>query len=565
MRRFQALAAFGIAVALSPSASADVITDWNGTAIEAGRSFANPNPASYAVVISHLAAYDAVNAIHPTGEPYLSDSVALGATGAESLDAAAAQAFHDVLVQLVPAKKAELDTALELSLAAVPAGDPKTQGSAVGAAAAAAILDARKTDVTSPAPAPAPFVGEDALGKWRPTPRDPFLSKQPPEPVVNPPLAGNTPWWVELEPFAIPSNDVYDPGPPPTLTSARYAQDFLEVKQYGAKTSAVRTGDQTAIARFWAQQTHVPFNAIARTLSLREQLSVDDNARLFALLNLALADSRIAVWRAKYQYLAWRPITAINSQEDDGNPDTVPVAPAADAFTPPTWVPLLETPNHPEYPSGHSGTGAAGAGVLAYWFGDDVPFTIGSDSYLGYTRSFTSLSQAKQENANSRIYAGIHFRFANEAGIVLGDKIAKHVTETYLKKYDVPEPGAGGAGGAEGGGGGETSGTAGAPNEAGAGPTPNGGTTGAGGTGGTTAGSTSGGSTPSDAGEPSTEGGAEPGSDPASGGKAGGSSSGESNDDSGCSVGGGGTGSGAPFLLAALSLVGLLRRRRARP
>lgn len=436
MRRFRTLAAFSIAATLSWSASADVITDWNGTAVEAARSFANPNPATYAIVLAHLAAYDAVNAIHPTGTPYLSNTAALSATADASLDAAAAQAFHDVLVAKISGQKTAIDAALVTSLAAIPDGAAKTKGIAVGAEAAAAVLEARKNDITAPDPAPAPFLGEEALGKWRPTPRDV---------LTNTPLAGNTPWWADLAPFAITANDVYDPGAPPALSSARYALDYLEIKQYGQKTGSLRTADQTAIAKFWAQQTHVPFNAIARSLSLRHKLTLDQNARLFALLNLAIADSRVAIWNAKYKYQAWRPITAINYQGDDGNTDTVAAPPPASG-TDPVWVPLLETPNHPEYPSGHSGTGAAAAGVLAYWFGDDSSYTVGSDSYLGYTRSFTSFSQAAQENANSRIYGGIHFRYANEAGITLGYKIADHVTHTYLTANEIPG-GEGGAGG----------------------------------------------------------------------------------------------------------------------
>ena len=291
MRRFHSLAVLGTALTLSLSASADVITDWNGTAVEVARSFSNPNPASYAIVLAHLAAYDAVNAIHPTGEPYLSDHDDLSAVPTASIIAAAAQAFYEVLIVQVPAKKADLDEALANSLSAVEEGDAKTQGIAIGKAAAAAVLEARSADVTNPNPAPDPFVGEDALGKWRPTPRDV---------LANPPLAGNTPWWGELEPFALTTADVYDPGAPPALSSTRYATDYLEVKQYGAKTGSARSPDQTNIARFWAQQTHVPFNAIARSLALRLHQSVDDNARLFALLNLAIADSRIAVWKAKY-------------------------------------------------------------------------------------------------------------------------------------------------------------------------------------------------------------------------------------------------------------------------
>jgi len=561
MRRFHTLAAFSIAATLSLSASADVITDWNGTAVEAARSFANPNPATYAVVLAHLAAYDAVNAIHPTGTAYLSSTAALSATPEASLDAAAAQAFHDVLVDTIPAQKAALDDALATSLSAIPDGAPKTKGLAVGSAAAAALLEARQADEWWYLdPTPPDFLGEDTLGKWRPTPRDN---------TANAPLPGNTPWWKHLAPFAIDTADVFDPGPPPALSSARYAADYLEVKQYGAKTGSVRSADQTAIAKFWAQQTHVPFNAIARSLSLREKLTVDQNARLFAQLNLAIADSRIAIWNAKYEYQAWRPITAINYQGDDGNSDTVPF-PAPVNPTDPTWVPLLETPNHPEYPSGHSGTGAAAAGVLASWFGDDTSFTVGSDSYLGYTRSFTSFTEAAQENANSRIYGGIHFRYANEAGIALGYKVAEHVITTQLAASQVPG-GEGGAGG-EGGVGGESSAGASAGGESAGGEpaTATGGTGGSGGKGGTGGGGAAAGSAgkssqPSEAGAPAEEGGA-PTTSGGSGsaGKGGTASSSDDSDDSGCSVSApsGGNHAGLLLLLGAAGVVWQRRRTR---
>jgi MYXO-CTERM domain-containing protein len=255
-----------------------------------------------------------------------------------------------------------------------------------------------------------------------------------------------------------------------------------------------------------------------------------------------------------------RPITAINYQDDDGNADTVPFPPPADP-TGPTWLPLLETPNHPEYPSGHSGTGAAGAGVLAYWFGDDVSFTVGSDSSLGYTRSFTRLSDAAQENADSRIYGGIHFRYANEAGLKIGAQIAAHVTSTFLKETELPPSGEGGAGGAdgEGGLGGSTS-EAGAPSEGGAG------TSGGTSSGGTSSGGSAGtGAVPSgEAGESAaTEGGAPADGGAASGGSSGkgGSSGSKGDDDSGCSVAHpSGKSSSAAWLMCLLGL-GLLRRR----
>jgi PAP2 superfamily len=541
MRLDHSFAAFALVATLSASASADVITDWNVIAIDAARVFANPNPATRAVAIGHLAAYDAVNAIDKTGAKYLPGDIAV--TLPASTEAAAIQAFHDALVFAIPAKKADLDAAAAKALEKLADSPAKTNGIAVGEAAAAALVTARTNDG---AETPVAYLGEDALGKWRPTP------------AGN--LAANTPEWATLKPFTLTAGNQFDPGPPPALTSGRYATDFLETKVYGAKTGSVRTADQTNIANFWAQQTHLPLYQLARTFAKARELDVDDNARFFGQLSLAIADSRVAVWNAKYEYGLWRPVTSINSPLDDGNPDTTP-DPEGD------WAPLLETPNHPEYVSGHSATGAAGAEVLADWFGDNNSFAVTSETLVGaaYTRSFTRFSDAAQENANSRIYGGIHYRFSNEAGLALGKKVADYVLAHQLAAF----PKDGGEGGASAGGqsaGG--AGTAGAPDDA---PTTagTGGTTG--GTPATTAGATStagtaGSSTNSgEAGDPATtpEGGAPTGNGGSSstagkGGKK------HSDDDSGCSIANVTTSSGWASLALLLGLSLALNRRRTR-
>jgi hypothetical protein len=533
MRLHYSFAAFNLVASLSHSASADVITDWNIVAIDAARVLANPNPATRAVAIGHLAAYDAVNAITKSGEPYVPGAIAV--TQPASLDAAAIQAFHDALVFAVPAKKTDLDKAAEKALAKLPDGADKTNGIAVGAAAAAALITARTDDGAADVEA---YAGEEALGKWRPTP------------PTN--AAANTPQWATLKPFALVALDQFDPGAPPALTSADYAADLLETQTLGAATGSTRTADQTNIAKFWAQQTHLPFYLLARTFAKAKELSVDENARFFGQLSLALADSRVATWHAKYKYGLWRPVTSINSPVDDGNAATTP-DPEGD------WLPLLETPNHPEYISGHSATGAAGATVLARWFGDDNSFAVTSETLVGaaFTRSFTKFSDAAQENAESRIYGGIHYRFSNEAGLELGEDVAELVLATQLKAF--PDGGEGGAGGAgsEGGaaGAGESSGGTG---EAGEPST----------TGGTSAGTTSGGTsnggtvagTSAEGGSPDSGGDGTGGS---KGGKAGASSVDESEGDS-CSLAGPvGTGSQAALaLVGVLAALSLIQRRR---
>jgi MYXO-CTERM domain-containing protein len=451
----------------------------------------------------------------------------------------------------VPSKQADIDKAAEKALGKLEDGAAKTNGIAVGTAAAAALVTARTNDGSE---TPGIYSGEESLGKWRPTPT--LLQ------------AANTPEWATLKTFGLTAQDQFDPGAPPELSSGAYASAVLETKLYGAKTGSLRTSDETNIASFWAQQTHLPFFQLARTFSKSHELSVDENARLFGQLALALADARIATWNAKYKYGFWRPVTSINSQLDDGNPDTSP-DPEGD------WLPFLETPNHPEYPSGHSATGAAGAAVLAAWFGDKSSFAVTSETLVGaaFTRSFTSFSDAAQENADSRIYGGIHYRFSNEAGLSLGEKVADYVLANKLKAFPPPvnngDGGAGGEAGAAAGGngaGGDIEGGAGAPATAGSGGSTSAGSGGnaSAGTAGAAAGSAGKGTTPTgDGGQATTaEGGA-----PHSGGRssqAGSASSDGDSDDSGCSISapGGTSSGGAMVALLGLGAVWLRRRNR---
>jgi membrane-associated phospholipid phosphatase len=226
------------------------------------------------------------------------------------------------------------------------------------------------------------------------------------------------------------------------LTSAAYTAAFQEVKSLGASDSTTRTPAQTEIALFWAGAAGTftaggYWNQIAQTVAVEKGNSLVQNARLFALLNVTQADAAIAVWDAKYAYNFWRPVTAIRAGDTDGNPDTT-----AD----PAWTPLLVTPNHPSYTSAHSGVSGAAAGILAAFFGSDaVPFTIGSDGVPGVTHSFSSFSAAAQEVADSRLYAGIHWRFDNTAGLTLGGKVGAYVFGHYLLPVHRSDDGGGGA------------------------------------------------------------------------------------------------------------------------
>src|SRR6478752_5497717 len=325
MRLTFAVSAFVLLSALPLRARADAVTDWNQNAVDEIRKLGlGPNPATRSLAIAHIAAYEAVNAVTKKHEPY-----------------------HASLTPTLP----------------------------VSQTAAVDIFTLRIGDGSS---ATATYPGSTDPGKWRPTPRADLST----------PLAASEPWWRNVKPFALTAPEQFRPAAPPAISSAEFATAYLETKSFGKIDSTTRTADQTQIANFWKQPTHVPFNAIARSVSKAKEFSLEENARLFALLNITLADTRIAVWDAKYQYGYWRPITAINTDTDYGNAAAVPDT---------TWLPLLETPNHPEYPSGHSVTGGGGGRLLATVFGtDDVSFAVGSDSLTGTTRGFERFSDAEQ-------------------------------------------------------------------------------------------------------------------------------------------------------------------------
>ena len=221
----------------------------------------------------------------------------------------------------------------------------------------------------------------------------------------------------------------FRPPGPPVLSSARYAADVNEVKQLGAATNSARTAEQSQIAIFWADGagTETPpghWNSIAQEIAAAQGNTLEENARLFALLNLAMADAAICAWDAKYAFNFWRPVTAIRSADLDGNPDTEPD---------PNWRSFIATPPFPDYVSGHSTFSGAASVVLAKFYGsDDIAFTTGSDFLPGVQRSFNSFSAAAAEAADSRLYGGIHFRSANEDGLHGGIGIGQLVSEHFL-------------------------------------------------------------------------------------------------------------------------------------
>ena len=220
----------------------------------------------------------------------------------------------------------------------------------------------------------------------------------------------------------------FRPAGPPALGSAPYAKVFNETKDFGSISSPLRTADQTLFSKFWAASTtSYSWNRVALYLGAERHMTLLQNALVLAALNVAMADAGIACWEAKYHYVFWRPITAIPLADSDGNPATI---------SDPNWTPLLITPAHPEYPSGHSTTSAAGATVLAHYFGKNSSFTVDSDVMLGVVRSFPNFAAALAEINNARVYGGIHFRTAVDDGQAIGTAVARFVLKNALQRVD---------------------------------------------------------------------------------------------------------------------------------
>ena len=389
---------------LSPSVSAaDEVTDWNQILVSAlTATNTSPQNAGRIAAITQAAVFDAVNGIDGRYTPYF---VTTKAPGGASRRAAAVQAAYVALKTLLSAQAPGLERQRDASIAVI-RSDERSQsvdrGIAWGQFVTEALLTERSTDGFPAGGAPDP--GDLAVGKWRPESGVPAV----------------TPWLAVLTPFAMPTPDHFRPDGPPALNSAAYASDFEEVKRLGRATGSSRTPEQTVIAFFWTDNTISHWNRIAVSIVLERRTTLSYNARLFALLNIAMADAGIAVWDAKFLYRLWRPFSAIPLAATDGNAST-----AAD----PGWTPLLLTPNHQEYPSGHGGLSGAAARVLADIFGDRTRFTHRTDTAPFAPRTHRSFSAAADEANNSRVYGGIHFRTAVRDGRTIGDNVGRLVMD----------------------------------------------------------------------------------------------------------------------------------------
>lgn len=411
-----------------------------------------PGRAARAMAIVHIAIFDAINAIHGG---YTSYSGLPRAKGNTSMKAAIAQAAHDTLAALFPSQSAAFQAELATDLGKIADGPAKTRGIALGQRAAAAILALRAADGSqhSEPRYGIEYIAGDAPGEWRQ------------DPISLHPLALGA-RWAEVTPFAVPSASQFRVPPPPALDSAAYAVAYAEVQSLGGDdvtTPSVRTDDETRTGIFWAYDGTPSLCAPPRlynqiAVQIADQMGSDivQLARLLALVNVAMADAGISVWESKYYYKFWRPVTGIRESDPgtgptglgDGNDATAgdptfsPLGGQASNLTGPDF-----TPPFPAYPSGHAGFGGALFETLRRFYRtDDIPFTFVSDEFNGTTRdndgtvrpyiprSFNTLSEAEEENGQSRIYLGIHWSFDKVEGIRQGNRVADYVFDHVFTK-----------------------------------------------------------------------------------------------------------------------------------
>jgi hypothetical protein len=401
----------GTAGAKPSPGDASVITEWNQIAVN---TVVNDTPiAGHPQALLYMglfqaAVYDAVVGIEGRYEPYRFDQ---RAPHPSSPQAAAVAAAHELLVTYFSYAEATLDVAYASSLAQIPDGKAKTNGVAFGVRAADNLISLRAHDGRD---APIFFTQPPAPGVWRPTPPG-FV------PMLDP-------WLGFVTPLLVRSPFQFAPPPPPALTSSQYTSDFIEVKAYGSSTSTVRTPEQTATALFFSSNPVVLFNAAMRDQATVRNLDLVDAARMFAGADMSVADAIITVWRAKYDYGFWRPITAINLADTDGNLLTI-----AD----PTWVPLFTTPAYPEYPSGYNSFAASVTGSLeALFHTQHLNLTLISTAVPPVVRRYDTGSDVRTDVVNARIWLGIHFRSADEASRTLGVELSHWVVDHYFQPDD---------------------------------------------------------------------------------------------------------------------------------
>ena len=391
-------------VAFRPGSGQSAV-DWNRELITIlgtpGGQPATVHPTrSFAIL--QAAEYDAVTSITHAARPYL---FSVPAPGGARPDAAADQAAHDTLTALYPSQKSGLDQMLASELAAIPNGQGKQQGITVGAAVARRLVALRSSDGS--AATPPPFVAGNKPGDYRPTP-----------PAFAPPVFTN---WGSVTPFVLGSGRQFRSAPPPPITSVTYARALNQVKRLGRDSSTTRTADETTLAKFWgAAPIWNVWNQIAQKLAVTRHATLEQTVTVFANLDLTLADATIGLYDAKYHYLVWRPVTAIQEGSTAGNPHII---------GDPGWNPLAVTAPDPSYPGAHATISQAAATVLSAFYGDHQRLTVSSDADPGVTRSFGSFQAAANEATLSRIFAGQHTMI----DLVAGQQLGRHVAGFVLR------------------------------------------------------------------------------------------------------------------------------------
>ena len=388
-------------------ADADAVLDWNAIMLT---TLAGQNPFAQArfAAVTQLAVFEAVNACTGRYEPYLGT---VTAPDGASADAAAIAAAHGVLKHYFPASAAALDAARASSLAAIPDGQPKYDGIAVGEAAAAALTEVRANDGATPPETWLPATTDP--GVWQPTP-----------PAFGPGILYH---WRNLTPFGIRSSDQFRSSPPPPLTSWRYARDYDEVMKVGSATSANRPQDRTDVARFFALVGAVPaWNSAVQQVSAARGRTLAQNARAFALINMAISDALVSAMETKYHYQFWRPVTAIISGAVDGNRRT---------DGDPAWAPLVTTPAFPGYPSAHASASYAARLVAEWLFGrKGIHFQLSHPGLPGVLLTYRSFHDLTHDVDDARVYGGIHFRFEQVAGSWEGYRVGGYIFLHQLRR-----------------------------------------------------------------------------------------------------------------------------------
>lgn len=398
------------------TAHADVIVDWNQELLSAiAATNMAPPKAARAMAMVHTAQFEAVNSIDRNFRNF---QQYFNCPTGTSKEAAAAQAAAGVMLDLFPTRAAQINARLTSHLSGISEGVAKIDGITLGGQAASAMLANRATDNSS---STVPFTNGTQPGQWRTVPAT---------------AAPILPHWGSVRPFVVASSSQFAAPAAPMLTSAEYASAYNEVKELGRSNSTTRTQYQTDTAFLWRAggNTVTPpgqWNQIAQQVAAARSLNIEESSRMFALLGLAVADAGVTSWETKYTQLIWRPETGIQLGDTDGNAATI-----SDG----SWTPLLATPNHPSYTSGHSTFSSAAAAILRNFIGgDNFTFTVSGD---GRTRQYTNFTDAMNEAGMSRIYGGIHWQFDNQAGLAAGTDVGNWV---FANALAVPTPGAVGA------------------------------------------------------------------------------------------------------------------------